>query len=109
VRVISNAHLQRAATIVRAKAAPTDQISVLKDKIWTERLRIDRVAGFRVSAPRIFNVAASIVLVAEDSAVIASAAEDLAVADLADLADLAAEGSGVDGDNYFLNLTWYFL
>jgi hypothetical protein len=72
------------------KAALTDQILILNDKIWTARPRIVHVVIFQASAPRIFNAAgligpaaaagsAAIALVAEDlAAVIASAAEDLA-------------------------------
>ena len=92
------------------KVALTGQILIRKGRIWTARLRIDRVAIFRASAPRIFNAAALIgpVAAGDLAAAIASAAagglaeviasgvvEDSAAAALA---ASAAAGSGADGD-----------
>jgi hypothetical protein len=78
------------------EAAPSDQISTLKGKIWIARLKTDRVAIFRASGSRAFRAAASIVLAAEASAVIALAVEDsVAVA----LAGSAVAASGADGKN----------
>jgi hypothetical protein len=93
------------------RAALTDQILIRKGKIWTERPRIDHVATFQASAPKVFKVADLIVVAVAGSAVIAPAAaasEDLAgavidseaVASVAGavLADsAAAAGSGADG------------
>ena len=83
------------------KAALTGQILIRKGKIWIARLRIDHVAIFRASAPRIFNAAALIGLMAAaglaeaiDSAVaVASAAAGL-VGSAA-----AAAGSEVGAEN----------
>jgi hypothetical protein len=83
---------------------------IRKGKIWTAKLRIDHVAIFQASAPRIFNAGASIdsaaavdleaviVSVVGDSGVTASVA---AAADSADLVDSAgaAVDSGAAGDN----------
>ena len=83
---------------MRAKAAPIDRTLILKDKIWTARLRIDHVAIFQASDSRVFKAAAVIDsaeadLAAIDSAVvIASAVEDLA--DSAE-ADSVVEVDGV--------------
>jgi hypothetical protein len=90
---------------VLAKAAPIDRTLILKDKIWTARLRIDHVVIFQASAPRIFNAAALIAAAAVvDLAVIASVVEasgaaviDLAAADLAGSAAVA--DSGADAEN----------
>jgi hypothetical protein len=77
---------------VRVKAAPIDRTLILKDKIWTGRLRIDRVVIFQASGSRVFSAVALIGLAVEASAAIASvAAADLVAVDLADLADSAAE------------------
>jgi hypothetical protein len=85
---------------VRAKATPIDRTLILKDKIWTARLRIDHVAIFQASDSRTSNAAALIGLAVEASAVIASvAAAGLVAVDLADLADLVAVGSGADDEN----------
>ena len=76
------------------KAALIGQILIRKGRIWIARLRIDHVAIFRASAPRIFNAVALIVLAAAGgdlAAVIVSvAAVASAAVDLADLADSAA-------------------
>jgi hypothetical protein len=104
-RVISNVHPQQ--------APPTDPKAALTDLegastapvaatlvIWTGRLRIDRVADLQASAPRIFNAAGSIDLVAvEDSAVIALVVEDSVAAALAALADSVAADSEADDEN----------
>ena len=82
------------------KAALTGQILIRKGKIWIARLRIDHVAIFRASAPRIFNAAALIGLMAAaglaeaiDSAVaVASAAAGL-------VGSAAAAGSEVGAEN----------
>ena len=103
--------------------------------IWTARPRVDHVVIFQASAPRIFNAAALIALVAAgdlalgiasvageavsvdsegtasvvvaDLAVIASAVADSVAAALAGLA-AALEASGVDADINVLNLVLYF-
>ena len=87
---------------MRAKAAPIDRTLILKDKIWTARLRIDHVAISQASDSRVFKAAAVIAsaeadLAAIDSAVvIASAVEDLA--------DSAAADSVVEVDGVAKNL-----
>ena len=96
------------------KAALTDQILIRKGRIWTARLRIDHVVIFQASAPRIFNAAALIGLVAvvdlaviasvaaedlADSAVTAPAVEDSVAAALADSAAAVAAGSEAGGKN----------
>jgi hypothetical protein len=98
------------------KAALTDQILIRNDRIWTARPRIDHVVIFQASAPRIFNAAGLIGLVAagdlgaiasaevEDLAeVTASVVVDPAVVDsvvAAALADsVVAAASGVDDRN----------
>jgi hypothetical protein len=97
-----------AASIDPEGVAPTDQILVLKDKIWTARRRTVRAVDSRASGPRIFNAAVLIAPVAaEDSAVEALAAiasvevEDSVVAALVALADSAgaAVDSEVDAEN----------
>lgn len=85
------------------KAALTDQILIRNDRIWTARPRIDHVVIFQASAPRIFNAAALIGLVAvvdlADSAVTAPAVEDSVAAALADSAAAVAADLGADGKN----------
>ena len=89
------------------KAALTDQILIRNDRIWTARPRIDHVVIFQASAPRIFNAAGLIGLVAAgDLGAIASAeVEGLAevtasVVVAAALADsVVAAASGVDDRN----------
>jgi hypothetical protein len=92
--LISNDPLERTATIVRARAALSDQILSLKDKTWIARLKTGREATFPTSVSRTFNAAALTALVAVeglvDSVVIASVAA--AVVDLAVLAAGAAAG-----------------
>jgi hypothetical protein len=86
---------------VRAKVAPIDRTLILKDKIWTARLRIDHVAIFQASDSRVFNAVALIVLAAAaDSAVIASAVGAAALIDLVaeDFAG-AVVGSGAGDEN----------
>ena len=101
---------------MRAKAVLIDRTLILKDKIWTARLRTGHVAIFQASDSRAFRAAALIGLAAEE-AVIASAGEadsaaidsvvagDLGAVALAVLADSVAEdfagaaGSGADGEN----------
>jgi hypothetical protein len=93
------------ATIDPARVAWTDRVGAADLVIWTERLRIDRVAIFRVSAFRTFNAAVLIAPAAEDSAVLAAIASvaaviDLAAAGLAGLAGSAAvAGSEVGANN----------
>ena len=109
--------------IDRAKAVSTDQVLVLKHKIWTVRLRIGRVAIFQASVPRISNAAALIALVAVGdlaaiasavaaglAAVIASGAvEDSVAAALVDSVAAALAGSGADDENLVLGiLIFYF-
>ena len=103
------------------KAALTDQILIRKGKIWIAKRRTDHVAIFPTSAPKIFNAAGLIGLVAavEDSAVIAleevvalgvAALEEVALAVEAALADseVAAAGSGADGNNLGLGFASNF-
>src|SRR6266478_6733996 len=72
--------LGRAAIIDQAAAASTDLVVAPKCKTWIVRPRIDSVADNRANASRTSNAAAVIAsVVAEDSAVIDSAAVDLAV------------------------------
>ena len=133
MKAISNAHPQQRAvrtilvqvpTIAPVRAAPTDQVLILK--IWTAKLRIGHVETFQASAFKVFKAADLIVVAVAGSAVIAPAvaaaasedseeialgAEDLAAAVIdsvavasvaeAALADLAAAaaGSGADGNN----------
>ena len=97
--LISRDRLKLAAPIVPEKAVLGDQISVLKHRIWTERLRIGRVAIFQVNAPKVFKAAVLIVVVAAAlaAAVIASVAgEDLL--EEAALAGSGAAGSGAAGN-----------
>jgi hypothetical protein len=95
---------------VRAEAAPIDRTLILKDEIWTARLRTDHVAIFQASDSRAFSAAALIASVAAvDSAVIASAvAVDLEAVALGDSAGSAVEDlavfaaaadSGADDEN----------
>jgi hypothetical protein len=98
---------------VRAKAAPIDRTLILKDKIWTARLRIDHVAIFQASASRVFKAVALIVLAAAaDSVVIASVAavvtDSVAAGALGALADSAgAVDSGAD-DEIMLGIPLFF-
>ena len=77
------------------KVVLTGQILIRNDRIWTARPRIDHAAIFQASAPRIFNAAGLIGLVAAgDLAVMIASVVAVAivlVAVAADLADLAAE------------------
>jgi hypothetical protein len=83
------------------KAALIGQILIRKGRIWIAKLRIDHVAIFRASAPRIFNAVALIVLAAAGgdlAAVIVSvAAVASAAAGLAGSAAVA--GSEVGAEN----------
>jgi hypothetical protein len=95
------------------KAALIGQILIRKGRIWIARLRIGHVVIFQASAPRIFNAAALIGLVAAgdlaaviasvaaedlaDSAVTAPAVEDSVAAALADSAAAVAAGSEAGG------------
>jgi hypothetical protein len=129
VKAISNAHPRRAvptilvqvATVDPVRAAPTDQVLILK--IWTARPRIDHVATFQASAFKALKVADLIAVpvagsaviapavaaaASEDSEEIALAAEDLAAAVIdsvavpsvaaAVLADSAAAAAGLGAD-----------
>ncbi len=83
----------RAAITDQAAAASTDLVVAPKCKTWIVRPRIDSVADNRANASRTSNAAAVIAsVVAEDSAVIDSAAVDLAVF-------AAAGDSGADDEN----------
>ena len=86
------------------KAALADQILILNDKIWTEKLRIDHGVIFQASAPRIFSAAALIALVAAEDLAAATAlvaAGSAAIAsvvavDLAAIASAAAAAGSAD-------------
>ena len=73
-RALSNGRPQRAALSVRVKAAPIDRTLILNDKLWTGRLRIDRVMIFQASGSRVFSAVALIGLAVEGLAAIASVA-----------------------------------
>src|SRR5262245_59153502 len=77
------------------KAALTDQILIHNDRIWTARPRIDHVAIFQVSAPRISNAAALIALVAAGDLAAAIASAAAALADSEVIASVAAAASVV--------------
>jgi hypothetical protein len=116
------------------KAALIDQILIRNDRIWTARPRIDHVAIFQANAPRIFNAAGLIGLVAAGDlatiasagaeglaevivsaaavsvVVIASAEEDLVVAALADLVveDLAVFGVAAGDEKLMLGISRFY-
>jgi len=84
---ISRDRLRLATPIVPEKA-------VLKHRIWTERLRIGRVAIFQVNAPKVFKAAVLIVVAAEaDLAVVIALVVAAAVDSAAVIASVAAEAS----------------
>jgi hypothetical protein len=78
------------------KAALTDQILIRNDRIWTARPRIDHVVIFQASAPRIFNAAGLIDLVAAgDLAAIASAGVEGLAEVTASVAEDLADSAGI--------------